>query len=154
MGEYDPYFLPSIHMIPSADYSFQAVLPLPLPQAEEQVRAALAKEQFGIISEIDIQAKLEEKLSIDHPPHKILGACNPVLAHKALKDNADVALALPCNVVLYEREAGSTIVSAMMPSVALAPFEGKGVRQTAEKADGLMKRVFEHISHSFPNSHP
>ena len=79
-------------------YSYRATLPLALAVAEKIVIEALKKEKFGLISEIDIQAKLQEKLGIVHPPHKILGACNPTLAYQALQDNPDVAPALPSTV--------------------------------------------------------
>lgn len=131
-------------MVPTTDYSFWMTLPFPLPEAEKKVRDALLKEKFGIISEIDIQAKLKEKLGVDHPPHKILGACNPKLAHEALQDNIDVALALPCNVVLRE-ENGQTNVSALKPSVALEPFKGLKVQETACKAEEALERVFDDL---------
>lgn len=139
-------------MVPSTDYSFWIALPFPLPEAEKNVREALQKEQFGIISEIDIQAKLKEKLGIDHPPHKILGACNPKLAHEALQDNIDVALALPCNVVLRE-EDGQTNVSALKPSVALEPFKGLKVQETVCKAEEALERVFDNLCLLFPHHH-
>ena len=85
-------------------------LSLPLSAAETIVRQILERHQFGIISDIDIQEKLREKLGItDHPPHKILGACNPKLAYQAPQENIDVALTLPCNVVLREI-GGKTII--------------------------------------------
>lgn len=131
-------------MVPTTDYSFWMTLPFPLPEVEKKVRDALLKEKFGVISEIDIQAKLKEKLGIDHPPHKILGACNPKLAHEALQDNIDVALALPCNVVLRE-ENGQTNVSALKPSIALEPFQGLKVHETACKAEEALERVFDDL---------
>ena len=126
-------------------------MPLALAVAEKIVIEALKKEKFGLISEIDIQAKLQEKLGIVHPPHKILGACNPTLAYQALQDNPDVALALPCNVVLRE-ENGQTIVTALLPSVALEPFEGLRVQETACTAEEALKRVFDDLCH-YPHLH-
>ena len=144
-------------MPPTTDYSFMATFPLPLPEMEKHVRAALEKEHFGIITEIDIQATLKKKLNIEHPPHKILGACNPQMAHAALEDNPDVALALPCNVVLYEKDKGITTVSAMLPSVALKPFKGLHVQESACKAEEALENVFDDICHLHPHhsqSHP
>jgi uncharacterized protein (DUF302 family) len=123
------------------NYALRVTLPVSLSDADTRVRAALKQEHFGIISEIDIAAKLKEKLGIDHPPHKILGACNPKLAHEALQGNHDVALALPCNVVLREVE-GHTEVSALKPSVALAPFQGLKVQESACTAEEALERVF------------
>lgn len=126
-------------------YSFSTALSMPLAKAESRVRHALETEKFGIISEIDIQAKLKEKLGVEHPPHTILGACNPKLAYEALKDNPDVALALPCNIVLRE-ENGKTLVSAILPSVALGPFAGDRVRETASKAEEALGCVFDALA--------
>ena len=127
-------------------YSFETLLPLPIAEARDKVIEALKAEKFGIISEIDISAKLKEKLGIEHPPHVILGACNPQLAHQALADNPDVALALPCNVVLREA-GGKTIVSALLPSVALKPFEGLKVQESSCTAEESLSRVFDSLSH-------
>jgi uncharacterized protein (DUF302 family) len=132
-------------MIMRTDYSFTATLILPFKEAEKEVRAALQKEKFGIISEIDIATKLKEKLGIDHPAHIILGACNPQIAYNALQDNMDVALALPCNVVLRE-DGGKTIVTALLPSIALKPFEGLNVQEASRTAEEALGRVFDALS--------
>ena len=139
-------------MVPTTLYSFWMTLPFPLLEAEKKVRDALQKERFGIISEIDMQAKLKEKLGVEHPPHKILGACNPQLAYDALKENPDIALVLPCNVVLRE-EKGQTNVSALMPSVALKPFKGLKVQETACKAEEALERVFDDLCYFLPHHH-
>ncbi len=131
-------------MTPSASYSLEVILTLSMGEAETAVRDALQREGFGIISEIDITAKLKEKLGVDHPPHKILGACNPKLAYQALQDNIDVALALPCNVVLRE-EGDHTIITALLPSIALRPFMGASVQDAAKKAEEALHRSFNHL---------
>lgn len=131
-------------------YKYSVLLSLPFHEADHSVREALQSEGFGIISEIDMQAKLKEKLGVEHQPHTILGACNPKLAFEALQDNPDVALALPCNVVLEER-AGKTVVTALLPSVALQPFQGPQVRSSAYAAEAALNRVFDSLS---PLSHP
>ena len=142
-------------MPPTTEYSFTATFPLPLEEMEKHVRGALAKEHFGIITEIDIQATLKKKLNIAHPPHKILGACNPQIAYDALNENSDVALALPCNIVLHEKDKDITTVSAMLPSVALKPFKGLHVQESACKAEEALENVFDDICHLHPHhSHP
>lgn len=132
-------------MKPSTSYSFETTLDLSLQEAREKVLSALKEEQFGLISEIDMAAKLKEKLGIEHPPHVILGACNPQIAYQALEDNPDVALALPCNVVLLEKE-GKTTVSALLPSVALKPFEGLKVHEASRTAEEKLSRVFDSLA--------
>ena len=127
------------------NYSFVTTLPLAINEAREVVINTLKQQKFGIISEIDISAKLQEKLGVEHGPHVILGACNPQLAHDALVDNPDVALVLPCNVVLREVE-GQTIVSALLPSVALKPFKGLKVQESSCTAEEALNRVFATLS--------
>ena len=142
-------------MPPTTDYSFTATFPLSLPEMEKHVRAVLNKEHFGVITEIDVQATLKTKLNVSHPPHKILGVCNPQLAHEALEDNPDVALALPCNIVLYEKDKGITTISAMLPSVALKPFKGLKVQESSCKAEEALANVFDDLCHLHPHhSHP
>lgn len=138
-------------MPPTTEYSFTAIFPLPLSEMEKHVRTALAKQHFGVITEIDIQATLRQKLNVSHPPHKILGACNPELAHAALEENEDVALALPCNIVLYEKDNGITTLSAMLPSVALKPFKGLHVQETACTAEEALENVFDDLCHLHPH---
>lgn len=138
-------------MPPTTDYSFTAIFPLALPEMEAHVRSALEKKHFGIITEIDIQATLKKKLNVPHPPHKILGACNPQFAYDALQENVDVALALPCNIVLYEADKGITTVSAMLPSVALKPFKGLRVQEAACKAEAALENVFDDLCHFHPH---
>jgi len=132
-------------MEPATDYSFSTIISKPITEADELVRFALKEEGFGVISEINMSEKLHEKLGVDYPPSIILGACNPKIAYQALQDNPDVALALPCNVVLRE-EDGKTIVSALLPSVALKPFEGLKVQESSCTAQDALSRVFDVLS--------
>lgn len=127
-------------------YSISMTLPLSIAAAEQQVRQALAAQKFGVITEIDIQATLKQKLGVTHAPHKILGACNPQIAHAALEENEDIALALPCNIVLLEKAVGITTVSAMLPSVALQPFRGLEVQRAACTAEEALHAVFAGLS--------
>lgn len=92
--------------------SIETTVSMPIDQAEEAVRAALAEQGFGVLTEIDVAATIKNKLGIDRPPMKILGACNPSLAHRALEADSSVALLMPCNVVLEEIDGGTHVAAA------------------------------------------
>lgn len=96
-------------------HAIETTVSLPLDQAEAALRAALAEQGFGVLTEIDVAATLKAKLGIDRSPLKILGACNPTLAHQALELDPTVALVLPCNVVLEPGADGGTHISAVDP---------------------------------------
>jgi uncharacterized protein (DUF302 family) len=83
-------------------YGYVRTIGLPFEEAVKRTEAALKQEGFGVLCQIDIQAKLKEKLGIDFPRYTILGACNPALAHQALGDEINIGLLLPCNAVVYE----------------------------------------------------
>lgn len=92
--------------------SIETTVMMPIDQAEAAVRTALADQGFGVLTEIDVAATIKNKLGIDRSPMKILGACNPSLAHRALEADPSVALLMPCNVVLEEVEGGTHIAAA------------------------------------------
>jgi uncharacterized protein (DUF302 family) len=121
---------------------------LPLPEAETAVRAALAREGFGVLTEIDVAATLEAKLGVHRPPLKILGACNPSFAHRALELDPSLALVLPCNVVLEEAGADRTLVSiadprSMMDSDGDA---GSALADLGEEAATVLQRVADRLA--------
>ena len=93
-------------------YTLTATTELPFEQAVTRVREELAREGFGILCEIDVQATLEQKLGIQREPYLILGACNPPLAHRALEAEPELGVLLPCNVVVYEQQ-GHTRIAAV-----------------------------------------
>lgn len=98
--------------------AIETTVPLGMAEAEAAVRAALAKHGFGVLTEIDVAATLKSKLDVDRAPLKILGACNPGFANRALELDPDVALLLPCNVVLSAVDGG-TRVQAIDPSALM-----------------------------------
>lgn len=120
----------------------QTTMALSLIDAEPDVRQALAGEGFGVLTEIDVASTLRQKLGVERTPLKILGACKPELANRALSIEPSAALVLPCNVVLDEPEPGRTTVTIadphqMMPSAALT--------ELAEEAGAALNRVVDRL---------
>lgn len=113
-------------------------------EAEERVREALAAEGFGILSEIDVQAKLEEKLGQDVGPYKILGACNPPLALQAIDLDPDVGALLPCNVLLRANPDGGTDVVAADPETMLS-IASDELADIAADAKQRLRRALDSI---------
>ena len=120
----------------TTDYGDVRITKLPFDEAVAQMEVALKKEGFGVLCQIDIQAKLKEKLGIDFPKYVILGVCNPPLALQALQKDINLGLLLPCNAVVYE-EGGQIHVGAVdalkMLSVANHPDMEGLARQVNEK---------------------
>lgn len=122
--------------------AIEITIALPADQAEIAVRAALADQGFGILTEIDVAATLAAKLGVDRPPLKILGACNPGFAHQALQLDPSAALVIPCNVVLEPDGSGGTRISAvdpreLMPDPAFAELADAAARQLTAALDSL-----------------
>jgi uncharacterized protein (DUF302 family) len=117
----------------------QTMLDLPILEAEAKVRAALGKQGFGVLTEIDVAATLREKLGVTRAPLKILGACNPDFANRALTIDPSVSLVLPCNVVLETVGSATRVDIAdprdLMPGVELA--------ELVEEAAGQLEAVIE-----------
>jgi len=102
-----------------SEYSFGGQTNLAFDESVKKVTETLKEEGFGILTEIDAQKVLKEKLGLDRRPYKILGACNPDYAHKAMELEPNIGTLLPCNVLVYENDSGEVIVSAMDPEAAL-----------------------------------
>lgn len=109
--------------------------------AVEQVRAALKEQGFGVLTEIDVQATMKEKLDADFRPYVILGACNPALAHRALSADLGIGLMLPCNVVVYETEAEKSRVQIMDPVAALALAQNEQITPIAHEARDRLEKA-------------
>lgn len=134
----------------SADqYAFSVSVPLSISEAEEVVRRELAAEGFGVLTEIDVRATLRQKLALEFPPYRILGACNPTLAHQALLAAPAVGVLLPCNVVLEQDHVGSTRVLFMEPRAVMAG-EGGELEKVANEASARLHRVGERLAAEAP----
>ncbi|HEX6622896.1 MAG TPA: DUF302 domain-containing protein [Pyrinomonadaceae bacterium] len=128
-------------------FGFSKTVTVPFEQALEKTRSALQTEGFGVLSEIDIQGKLKEKLGVDFRRYTILGACNPPLAYKALREELDLGLLLPCNVVVYEgEEAGETVVAAVDAGAMLSVAGGgETLREVSGEVNERLRRVLDMI---------
>lgn len=99
--------------------SLRRVLRASYDEVLASLPAALATEGFGVLTEIDVRKTLADKLGVDFRRYRIVGACNPSFAHRALQHELEVGLLLPCNVVVYEADDGATVVSAVDPTISL-----------------------------------
>lgn len=109
---------------------------------------ALKVEGFGVLTEIDVKDTLKKKLDVDIPPFKILGACNPSLAHRALTIDPQVGLLLPCNVTVRQIEDGTSEVSLIDPLVMLGVITNPGLKEVAEEARIRLERVAAALKNS------
>jgi uncharacterized protein (DUF302 family) len=128
-------------------YGISTTVALEYGDAVARTREELAKEGFGVLSEIDISATLKNKLGADFRPYVILGACNPPLAHRALSAERDLGLLLPCNVVVYAAdEPGRSVVAAMDPEAALELTGNPEVAAIAAEVKARLERVLQGIA--------
>ena len=125
-------------------YALTGETGLRLQDAVERVREELKVEGFGVLTEIDVQATLKEKLDIDVEAYVILGACNPPLAHKALQAEPDLGVLLPCNVVVYQRD-GVTHVSAVDAERMLSIVENDELAHVAEDVRARLAAVVDRV---------
>lgn len=115
-------------------YGYRKKITLPFDETVEKVKEALAKEGFGVLTEIDVKATMKKKLDVDYDNYLILGACNPKFAYKALQEDKEIGLLLPCNVIVYE-DNGGVYVSAIAPSVAMSVVENPNLLPLAQEVE-------------------
>lgn len=126
---------------PPAIVGLERVTTLPLDDADPAVRAALADEGFGVLTEMDVAATLRAKIGVERPPLRILGACNPHLAHAALQAQPSVSLVLPCNVVLEEAPGGTRVSVADPRSL----FDAPELAEVATDAAARLERALDRL---------
>lgn len=124
----------------TAKYVFGKTVSLGFEQAVSSVTEELAKEGFGVLTEIDVAATLKKKLGLDMPPYRILGACNPQFAHKAIELEPQIGALLPCNVVV-RAEKGKTRVDIMDPQAVLQLVQRPEIEGIASEVRARLERV-------------
>lgn len=123
-------------------YGMRIALSLPFDAAVAQVSEALKAEGFGVLTTIDVRQTLKTKVNRDFRPYVILGACNPVLADRALHAELEIGLLLPCNVIVYEAADKQSVVAAMAPLVALGIVgDNPELQAVATEADQRLRRA-------------
>jgi uncharacterized protein (DUF302 family) len=127
------------------DYHFTKKVNYSFPQAQEKIIAALKQEGFGVISEIDLKEKFKEKLGIDFRNYKILGACNPKLALRAIEQEDKIGTMLPCNVLVQEHENGQVEVTAINPLEAMSGIDNPSLQAVAGEVSQKLKTALDHL---------
>lgn len=127
------------------EYGYKRRVPLSFTDAASKVKAELAKEGFGVLTEIDVKATLKKKLDVEYENYLILGACNPPFAFQALKSEKEIGLFLPCNVIVYE-EGGEAFVSAVLPTVAMSMVDNPALSDIAVEVEAKLKKVVDSLS--------
>ncbi len=129
-----------------SDYGMRKDLKSTYDEALVNVPEALKSEGFGVLTEIDVKETLKKKLGVDFRRYKILGACNPPFAHRALQADLAVGMLLPCNVVVYERDNGKATVMAIDPMQTLGAQASPALREVAKEVRDKLAKVLEHIA--------
>ena len=126
-------------------YTYTRTVPYSMADTEARIRETLKEEGFGVLTEIDIQATLKTKLDVDFRPYKILGACNPPAAHRALQAEPLIGTMLPCNVVLQETDDGQTEIAAVDPVASMAAVENDTLGEVAEEIRGRLRSAVDNV---------
>jgi len=127
------------------EYYFNKTIVGSFDDAVQKVTEALKAEGFGILTEIDIKATLKKKLDVDFYNYKILGACNPPFAYKALLAEDKIGTMLPCNVIVQEKTAGVVEVSAIDPTASMQSVENEDLNAIASEISGRLQKVIQQL---------
>ena len=126
-------------------YYFSKTLAVPFDEAITRVTDELKKQGFGILTDIDVQKTLKQKLDVDFRKYRILGACNPPFAYKALQAESRIGTMLPCNVIVQETEGGEVEVSAIDPIASMQAVQNPGLEEIAKQAQAKLRNVIDNL---------
>jgi uncharacterized protein (DUF302 family) len=126
-------------------YYFSKTLPTGFDEAVQRTTEALKREGFGIITEIDVKKTLKDKIGADFRSYRILGACNPKLAHEALQLEDKIGTMLPCNVVVQDVGGGKTEIAAIDPVASMQAIDNPQLREAATRVQTMLKQVIESL---------
>ena len=126
-------------------YYFSKIISLSFDDAIEKVIAELKKQGFGVLTDIDVKQTLKKKLDVDFKKYRILGACNPEFAYKALQVEDKIGTMLPCNVIVQEIEEGRVEVAAIDPIASMQAVANPVLKGVAENVQAKLKKVIENI---------
>lgn len=126
------------------NYGYSKKVSFSFEEAIEKVKKELQKEDFGILTEIDVRATLKKKLDIDFEKYTILGACNPPNAYESLKTEIEIGLMLPCNVIVYQK-MDDVFVSAVLPTVSMGMIENESLKGIAINIENKLKRAVDNL---------
>jgi uncharacterized protein (DUF302 family) len=126
------------------DYGFKKELELSFEETLERVTAELKKKGFGVLTEIDVQEKFRQKLNKEFKRYRILGACNPANAYRAIEAEEDIGLLLPCNVIVYEKKH-QTVVAIIRPTRAMVMVDNTELMKVAREVESDLKKVFDNL---------
>jgi uncharacterized protein (DUF302 family) len=130
-----------------AQSEMRKVLAKPFDQVLAHVPEALKSEGFGVLTQIDVSQTLKQKIGVDFRRYHILGACNPALAHRALQEELELGVMLPCNVIVYEGDDGKTVVTAVDPTRTVATAsESPRLKELAETVREKLARAVERVT--------
>lgn len=145
---HDPHTRPESLTMPdkNSGYALAKQLTIPFDEADARVRELMKEHGFGVLTEIDVRETLKKKLDVDHRPYRILGACNPPLAHRALTAERNVGLLLPCNVIVYEGdEPGTSVVAFMDPLAQLELADNEALNALGREVKKSLTEILEEL---------